>query len=152
MAGGMIQGEAVALPKRNLDEATCRKFGYTVGKLGDRTVQIAPYYRGGQLVAQKTRDANKRMKCLGDFAEVDLFGQQLWSEGGRRIVVTEGEIDAMSVSQAQSNRWPVVSVPSGAADAPRALGRQLEWLEDVRRGHPHVRHGRAWPRCRARLC
>ena len=28
------------------------------------------------------------------------------------INITEGEVDAMSVSKVQGNKWPVVSVPS----------------------------------------
>ncbi len=42
--------------------------------------------------------------------------------------MTEGEIDAMSVSQVQGNKWPVVSVPNGAAGAAKAIAKQVEWL------------------------
>ena len=44
------------------------------------------------------------------------------------VVVTEGELDAMSVSQCQNNKFPVVSVPSGAASAKKYIKRELEWL------------------------
>jgi twinkle protein len=43
-------------------------------------------------------------------------------------VVTEGEIDAMSVSQAFGNRWPAVSLPNGAQSAKKAIQRSLEYL------------------------
>jgi twinkle protein len=43
-------------------------------------------------------------------------------------VITEGEIDAMSVSQAQGNKWPVVSIPNGAQAAKKALSKSLEYL------------------------
>ena len=44
------------------------------------------------------------------------------------IIVCEGEIDAMSVSQMNSNKFPVCSVPSGAASAKKYIKRELEWL------------------------
>src|SRR5437899_371477 len=44
------------------------------------------------------------------------------------VVITEGEIDAMSVSQIQGNKWPVVSVQNGAEGAKKAIARNLEWL------------------------
>jgi twinkle protein len=39
------------------------------------------------------------------------------------LTITEGEIDALSVSQAQGNKWPVVSVPTGAKGAVKPLRR-----------------------------
>ncbi len=44
------------------------------------------------------------------------------------VVVTEGEIDALSVSQIQGNKWPVVSVPNGAQGAAKAVARNLDYL------------------------
>ena len=44
------------------------------------------------------------------------------------IVITEGEIDALSVSKVQNNKYPVVSVPSGATSAKKYIKKELEWL------------------------
>ena len=126
----ILDGEVRALPKRRITEDTCAKFGYTVGTSSrGNTVQLAPYFSGNQLVAQKMRDADKNFVTLGDFKSADLFGQQLWRDGGKKVVVTEGEIDCMTVSQLQGNKWPVVSVPNGAQGAKKALQKHLEWLE-----------------------
>jgi len=59
-----------------------------------------------------------------------LFGQQNWRDGGSRskIILTEGEIDCMSVSKVQSNSYPVCSIPSGSASAKKYITRELEWL------------------------
>ena len=46
------------------------------------------------------------------------------------ITISEGEIDALSVSQAQGNKWPVVSIPTGAAGARKAIQNDLEYLEN----------------------
>lgn len=124
-----IHGEVAALAKRGITEETCRKFGYTVGDHHGKKVQIANYRRNGEVVAQKLRYADKTFSFKGDSKHCGLFGQHLWGDGGRRIVITEGEIDALSVSQAQENKWPVVSVPNGAQGAKKSLARELEWLE-----------------------
>jgi len=125
-----LKGEFKALPKRGLTEETCRKFGYMVGKdKHGKTVQIAPYYNAeGKLVAQKLRDAEKNFTCVGNMKEAVLFGQHLWPSGGRRVVITEGEIDCMTVSQLQGHKWPVVSVQNGADGAARSIKQNLQWL------------------------
>lgn len=127
---GLIKGSIRELTKRGISEETCKKFNYRFGKLGDDNVQIANYCdNDGRVVAQKCRTANKDFKFIGKPKQATLFGQNLWRESGRMVVVTEGEIDAMSVSQAQGNKWPVVSVKNGASGAKRCLSEQLEWLE-----------------------
>jgi twinkle protein len=122
-------GEPAALTKRKLSEETCSMWGYGVGEFAGQKVQIANYRRDGVLVFQKVRFANKDFLARGDIKEAGLYGQHLWRNGGRKVVITEGEIDALSVSQAQGNKWPVVSVPNGAKGAKKAISRELEWLE-----------------------
>jgi twinkle protein len=43
-------------------------------------------------------------------------------------VITEGELDALSVSQAFDHKYPVVSLPNGAASATKCIAREYEWL------------------------
>jgi len=131
MAEGLIHGgEFAALSKRGITEETARKFGYQVGDFIGTKVQIAPYYDADkQIVGQKIRFPNKDFKVLGSLKTAGLFGQQLWGQGGKKVVITEGEIDAMSVSQLQGNKWPVVSVQNGAQAAKKSVKEQLEWLE-----------------------
>lgn len=132
MAVGLIEGaEFQALTKRGITEETCRKFGYRVGKdHRGAVVQIAEYRDAeGSIVAQKVRDAAKEFACLGRPKDMLLFGQHLWRGHGRRIVVTEGEIDALSVGQAFGLTWDVVSLPNGAQSAKKALSRSLEFLQ-----------------------
>lgn len=124
-----IKGEAQALAKRGLSEESCRKYGYIVGsdKHGN-PCQVANYRRDGQIVAQKIRYPDKSFKFIGDAKECGLFGQHLW-QPGRRVVVTEGEIDAVTVAQVLNLKWAVVSVPNGAQGAKKALSKEIEWLE-----------------------
>ena len=127
--GDLIHGEVAALTKRHISEETCARWGYKIGKLKGKPVQLAPYYKDGVLVAQKVRFANKDFKFLGETKGVELFGQSLWRDSGRMLVITEGEIDALSVSQAQGNKYPVVSVPTGAQGAKKAIQTNLEFVE-----------------------
>jgi twinkle protein len=126
-----IIGEFRALNKRGISEETCRRYGYAVGTDSRGTmVQIAPYYdvKTGRLVAQKTRTATKEFKILGNGKKIPLFGLQLARRGGKMIIITEGEIDAMSISQAMGNTWPAVSLPNGGGTLD-ALQASLEFLE-----------------------
>ena len=99
------------------------------GKVED--CQVATYFDdAGKPVAQKLRFRDKTMKALGETKRIStmLYGRHLWRDGGKKVVVTEGEIDALSVSQLQDNRWPVVSIPNGGPGAAKALAANLEWL------------------------
>lgn len=115
---------------RNLFEETCRHFKYGIASYQGRTCQVATYFDDtGQPVRQKLRFRDKEFKVLGDTSTTPMFGRHLARDGGKLIVVTEGEIDAMSVTQAQGLKWPAVSVPNGAQGAAKAFKENLEWLE-----------------------
>ena len=53
-----------------------------------------------------------------------LFGQHLFPSTGKRIVVTEGELDAASCYEAMPG-WPMVSLPHGAASAKKDCQKQI---------------------------
>lgn len=131
MAGNLIQDAAPqAFGKRGLSAETAALFGYGLGTLKDKKVQVANFKdENGAVVAQHVRSANKDFVWLGDIKQaIPLWGQQLWRDGGKKVVITEGELDAMSVSQVQGNKWPVVSIKSGAQGAKRDVKKALEWL------------------------
>ncbi len=124
-------GEFRRLERRGISEETCRKFGYFIGRLANGSpVQVAPHFnKAGELTAQHTRDADKNFRWIGERKDALLFGQHLWSGGGRRVTVCEGEIDCLTVSQLQGNKWPVVAVSNGTKAAVDDIRRNLEWLE-----------------------
>jgi twinkle protein len=114
------------LKTRGLNEETCRLFDY--GWNGKR--QVATYRdTAGKILAQKFKTADKQFYLQGSGRSLPLWGMHLWSSNGKMVVVTEGEIDCMSVSQVQNNKWPVVSLPSGAAGAAASVRHSLDWLE-----------------------
>ncbi len=132
VARDIFRGEEhVTLRARGITEETCRKFDYRVGTLNDgRKVQVAPYFnQAGDLSGTKVRPKDKDgMFTTGDMSDCQLFGQPLWGQGGKRVIVCEGEIDTLTVSQVQGNKWPVVGIPKGCKDAKTSLSRNLKWL------------------------
>ena len=125
----LIDGYYTTLTYRGISEETCRKFDYQVTDNHKGCAwQIANYRDiNGLVVAQKIRDADKNFFVLGEAKKMTLFGQHLWN-GGRKLVITEGEIDAMSVSQVQGNKWPVVSLGLGATSGKKALIAAWDYL------------------------
>lgn len=120
--------EEVSLTKRCIGKDTCSKFKYFSTVYKGKPCQVACYYDdSGSLVGQKLRFPDKSFAVLGSISN-RLYGSQLWSSG-KKIVITEGEIDCLTVSQLQGNKWPVVSIPNGAQAAKKAIEANLEYLD-----------------------
>lgn len=83
----------------------------------------------GRLVAQKFRSKDKQFSWLGDTKDPGLYGKWLWPSKGRSVVVTEGELDAISVSKAFGHKWPVVSLPNGTGSVSKTMKSSYEWLD-----------------------
>lgn len=112
---------------RGITPETYDFWSYKTGELKGEKVHVANHFKDGRLIGQKLRTKDKKFKVRGKMDS--LYGRWLWPKGGKRVVITEGELDALSVSQAQGNKWPVVSVPSGAQGALKSVKEALDWLE-----------------------
>jgi len=122
--------EYIPLASRDISQEACKKYGYGIGVYDGEKVQVAPYYDDkGQLVAQKVRMPGKDFTITGDISRATLFGMQLARRGGKMLVITEGEVDALAACDAMGLSWPAVSVPNGAGGALAALKKNLEFLE-----------------------
>jgi len=118
------EGEIGPIRNRKLFEETCKKFNVRIDP--GNAVRF-PYYDDNKaLVGYKERGREKTFKWVGSNTDHQLFGQQLFGSG-KTIVITEGEMDALSVWQVRNN-WPVCSVPNGAHGAAKDLKHQLKWL------------------------
>ena len=120
-----FSGDIIPLRKRAIFEDTCQKFNVRFDATS-QTLRFPYCNSSGQVIAFKEKTATKDITWKGKNEDHQLFGQQLFG-GGKTIVITEGEEDAMSVWQARPN-WPVVSVPNGANGARKSLERQLKWV------------------------
>lgn len=116
------------LRKRMIPRETCNKFKYYTGTYKDKPCQVACYYNmAGELKGQKIRFPDKTFCVLGTISNI-LYGANLWGAGGRKIIITEGEIDALTVSSLQQDKYPVVSIPNGAQGAKKVIEANLEYL------------------------
>ena len=115
-----LKGSAERLDKRNLTEKTCQLF--RIYRDGD-TLRFPYFTSDGVLVGTKIKTKKKVFTYEGVSTDT-LFGQHLFPSTGKRIVVTEGELDAASCHQAMPG-WPMVSLPHGAASAKKDIQKQI---------------------------
>jgi len=120
MTNVTFRGEPEALKRRGLTAETCKKFRI----YRDAATLRFPYFTSdGVLSGFKVKNKQKVFTYEGESTDT-LFGQHLFPTTGKRIVVTEGELDAASCYEAMPN-WPMVSLPHGAASAKKDLQKQL---------------------------
>lgn len=134
MSEDLLDGEVTAIASRGISEETCRRYDYRVGKTSNgKRCHIANFRnQSGQVVAQHLRLKGKEFPWVGDKGkDLQLFGQHLARDGVSKVIITEGEIDAMSVAEAlgPKSRFAAVSIISGAKGAHKDLAANLTWLE-----------------------
>ena len=111
---------------RGITRDTCLQYGIGV-KDGS---YYFPYYSGDSLVAFKKRQiADKKFSTEGDWQKGALFGQQLFTKGGKYVTITEGEFDAAAAYQMLGSKYPVVSIRNGAGNAVQDIKANYEWLD-----------------------
>ena len=95
-----------ALQARGLTEFTCRKWGYGVGRDHEGNwLHIEKHCDvTGRQISQKMRTKEKDFFWINQPKKPLLYGQWLWRSGGRMLVICEGALDTLSVSQMQLNK------------------------------------------------
>lgn len=128
---GYLSGYFAAIPDRGITEETCKRFNYQVGRHNGQDIHIANFIRKNKVVGQKIRYPGKNFRAINmkKASAPPLFGQHIWSGKSKKLLITEGEIDALSASQMLDTRWwSVVSLPNGAASAPNDFKNNLEFI------------------------
>jgi len=111
---------------RGISKNTVEFFGVKVAfnSKGEVSDHYYPYSNGGY----KHRALPKTFTWVGQ--PNGLFGKDLFTSGGMRVVITEGEVDALSVAQAAFEKYkkyyPVVSITS--ASGTKELIEHRDWL------------------------
>ena len=122
-----------AIRPRGINQDTCELFGYGISKYHGMICHVAPYYSlDGSLCGQHIRLENKEFRWIGESKDIQLFGQKLWKAGGRRLIITEGEIDCLTVSQLQGNKWAVVSLPNGVKRAKKDILNNYDFVSSFK--------------------
>ena len=117
-------GSAEKLHKRRISEKTCQFY-----KIYQYSATLRFPYCDGDGVLQGIKVKNKRKDFYYEGVPTDtLFGQHLFPSTGKRITITEGELDAASCFEAMPT-WPMVSLPHGAASAKKDIQKQIPLLQ-----------------------
>jgi twinkle protein len=116
-----------SVTERGITRDTCQDYG--VGSNNNNF--YFPYYdESNSLVAYKKRGTEeKRFSVEGEWKQANLFGQQLFTKGGKYVTIVEGEFDALAAYQMLGSRYPVVSVRNGAGSALQDCKANYEWLD-----------------------
>jgi twinkle protein len=118
--------------ERNIFKQVSEHYGVKVSYDMDGAIDshYYPYYSEDNLVGYKVRTLPKKFASVGT-VRGGLFGQQLFN-GGKRLVITEGELDAMAVQSAWYKRYkafyPVVSLRS--ASSIKDLIEERDWIRN----------------------
>lgn len=136
--------QTVALKDRGLSKESLEHFGIKIG-LSEvdgvtPTSHFYPYYKGDELKGFKCRVIEgKKFFSIGRVKDVDLFGwHQAVLSGGKKLFVTEGEMDAVALYQIfravnkgtkyESNIPAIVSLAHGSGSAVKELLKHREMI------------------------
>ena len=133
------------LVDRKISKATCERFGVRVAlseKDGKSVEAIYfPYKIDGKVKGFKKKDLTKPKSERGHFTYIgtvdiscELFGQDVGPTGGKKITITEGELDQLATYEMLKSKYPkgepkVVSIGMGAPNAAQHIGNNLEVLK-----------------------
>lgn len=139
------------LPARGISPEVCEFANYQVvpftGSIGygnskrdlvNESVHKANFCdKNGETIFSKIRTKHKEFKCIGDTKAVSetLYLANKYEPTDKLfIVITEGEIDALTILQVMGVQYPVVSLPNGAQGAEKTIRANLEYLN----GFKHI--------------
>lgn len=118
-----------AINDRKISKSICEFFGVKVSVDEDGLIDAHFYpYGETEITGYKRRKLPKEFNWIGEAGK--LFGRQLFPGGGKRLIIVEGEIDALSVAQASFNKYnkvyPVVALP-GATNH-KGIVKYRDWI------------------------
>ncbi len=139
---GISGYQHLPLDHKKLSAEALSTFGVrvSVSETDGKTPEVVyyPYTKGGKVVAYKAKliprnGEKKKMWSIGEMKEVDPFGWEIAKgQGGKRLIITEGEDDAIALSRIVDrftksewvdNKPAIISIPFGSAGAPKFLAR-----------------------------
>ena len=126
-------GTYAAIEDRKISEKTCRVFDYQVGLQRGQPAHYAMVKgQDGTNQAVHIRVLPKQITWMGSPKGCQLFGQHQGT--GAHLVITEGELDAMSVYEADKQKlYTVVSITSGVNACLSSLKANLQHIQTFSR-------------------
>lgn len=130
----------LSIPNRMITRSTAEYFNVRTGVSqidGETPIYLLfPRHRDNEQVGWKTRLLKEKDFISTGGSNVQLFGQQLLKASGKKLWITEGEIDCLSIYQVlkESSSLPdwepaVASLPDGATSAAKSIAANLDILE-----------------------
>jgi len=132
--GYPIRGFRERKIKKEIAELYDVRVGYSEDDGKTIKYHYYPITNKGKIVGYERRDlVDKKFLAIGSVKNKDeFFGQSKFAPGScKRIVVTEGAIDAMSIQQVWKDKeqeWAVVSIINGAQGAYKQVVSNLDYL------------------------
>lgn len=124
------------LPTRKISKKVALMYGVRSSiKSGKDVRHYYPYYDNkGGLTGYKVRDnIDKKFFVIADnFNNGMLFGQNIFPKGGDKIIVCEGELDALAAHQMLGGKYPCVSVKS-ASSAKKDCANNYDYLNSFKK-------------------
>ena len=133
-----------SIPDRGINKQTCELYGVRVAlsQADGKTIEehYYPDTKQGKVTGWEVKHVeDKKFRTVGDRkGEVELWGTPLAKKnGGKKLFITEGRLDAMSLYQAITSNTPerykqylpsVVSVTRGATSAVKDMMANREFL------------------------
>lgn len=123
-----ILGTYQEIQSRKIPKETSQFFGYFKSTYGDSEAYFWPIYdKERRLTGYKIRKPNKQFIQHGSNPDHTFLGQEKWSNGGKLLVIFEGEYDCLSYAAVRKT-WPCVSLSNGADSAEKSVRANLDWL------------------------
>lgn len=129
---------SITLSDRRISQTHTHLYGVKSEVVGGKEVKrYYPVTKGGQVTGYKCRTLPKTFGgSVGDCkADSELFGQSLFKAGGKLIIVTEGEEDALAAHaitkhMSRNGRgYSAVSITSGVNTAIKSISNNIEYLQ-----------------------
>lgn len=126
---------SLAIPERKIKQATVEAYNVKMGSSetsGEIDSHFYPITKDGKTTGYKVRKLPKEFFSVGDGkGNIELFGQAVVPKGGKKLVITGGELDALATFQILYDKYPnfkpsVVSLPKGENGA--AIKDNLDYI------------------------
>lgn len=118
---------------RGISTDILRKYGIRFNAFGDMLSPVRAKdgtLIGAQVCKGKRDDKGKKLITMqGSSKGCGLFGQHLFAAGGKRLVITEGLLDACSSYFMTQSKYPTVSVINGVGSAAKDIKENLDYIE-----------------------
>lgn len=128
--GKFLLGWYADLPSRGIYKDTCVFADYMLSRDKGKLCHVSNHRNQfGELISQQVRYKGKEFRWTHGMPETFFLQNKYPPNENVFVTITEGQIDALSILEAQGTRFPVLSLPGGVNSAKATIKANLEYLE-----------------------